>query len=131
MALHVHKVSMGTLSYWYEIPYYYILGIIGTWMVIQSCRLLEGKENTFVNALIYVGEHTFIILALHFSCFKLINLFKIKYYGLVEQPYGSYPIIANDPSENSIVWFGLYIISGVVLPLIIERIFRMIKYNYE
>ena len=39
-ALYLRRVSMGSLTMWYDIPYYYLLGVIGTWMVVQLSRCI-------------------------------------------------------------------------------------------
>lgn len=72
-----------------------------------------------------------IILALHFSCFKIINLMKIYYYNLSDVPYGSFPIIANDPSSNNLFWWTLYIIVGVFIPITIQWFYDKFKLSIK
>ena len=73
--------------------------------------------------LIYIGEHTMIILALHFLCFKLVSLLKIYCYNYPIEDLSCFPVITDN---NSFMWI-LYSIAGIAIPLLIEHIYIKIK----
>ena len=78
---------------WYDIPYLWFLGVIGTLMVVFLSRgIVLFASDKLVSPLMYIGENTMVILALHISFFKLVNIMKVHYYNL-SIPYGVYPII--------------------------------------
>lgn len=114
---------------WYDSIYIWLAGCIGTWCWVLISKYISKLHFAINNILVYIGKNTIIILALHFSCFKLINLIKIYYYDLDDVAYGSFPIIANDPSSNNIVWMSLYIISGIFIPIIIKWFYDKIKFT--
>lgn len=123
-AIKVHFVFFGELSNWYDVPYIFIVGVLGTIACIIVSRLIAKVDSMWVkNSLFYIGENTLVILALHLSAFKIINLIKVNYYNL-NTPYGAYPIILDDPSDNNTVWWMLYILVGVLLPV-------ALKYSYD
>ena len=100
-----------------------VIGSIGTWTWVIISRAIERRGGVVSNFLIYVGKNTMIVLALHFLCFKIVNALKIWYYDLPTSQLGTFPLIANDPSGNGIVWFLLYIIVGVGLPIGIKALY--------
>lgn len=114
-----HRVSLTGVKNWYDVCYIWFLGCAGTWTWIFISQFIAKQNGKLKALLMYIGENTMIVLALHFSCFKLVNLIKVHYYGL-SQPYGAFPILADDPSGNSMVWFVLYILVGVGIPIAIK-----------
>ena len=66
----------------------------------------------------YIGQHTIAILAMHMVCFKLVNLviILVSQYDMVYM--AAYPIITNDG-----LWWLLYSVVGVVLPLFIQNVY--------
>ena len=73
--------------------------------------------------LVYIGEHTMIILALHFLCFKPVSLIKILYFNLPIQNLSCFPVIYEN---NAIMWI-LYSILGISIPLLIEYAYIKLK----
>lgn len=112
--------DFGEIHDWYDVIYIWFAGSIGTWTWVLISKFLAKWSSPVISVLVYIGKNTMIILALHFTCFKLINLLKIYYYNLDNVVYGSFPIIANDPSSNNILWWFLYIIAGVFIPIAIK-----------
>ena len=79
--------------------------------------------KTGSSKMVYIGEHTMIILALHFLCFKLISLLKIYCYDYPIEDLSCFPVITDN---NSFMWI-LYSIAGIAIPLLIEHIYIKIK----
>ena len=108
---------------WYDIPYLWFLGVIGTLMVVFLSRgIVLFASDKLVSPLMYIGENTMVILALHISFFKLVNIMKVHYYNL-SIPYGVYPIIKNDPSNNGLIWWMLYAVIGVGMPILFKKLY--------
>lgn len=119
----IHSVEVIKMRIWYDVPYLWLTGVVGSISVITISRMIvKFKWERVNNGLIYIGENTMIILALHFTCFKLINLLKVYYYGMDERLYGSFPVLYSDPSRNGVVWLLLYILIGVLIPIIIKKV---------
>ncbi|HPH63801.1 MAG: acyltransferase family protein [Paludibacteraceae bacterium] len=118
-----HPISFRGVKFWYDVCYVWFFGCIGTWTWVVISQFISSRHGVVKNVLVYVGENTIIVLALHFSCFKIINLIKVSYYNLSEIPYGSFPIIGNDPSSNNIVWWLLYIFVGVGIPICVKFLY--------
>jgi fucose 4-O-acetylase-like acetyltransferase len=114
----------------YDVIHIWFVGCIGTWAWVLISKYISQLSSVINKVLIYIGKNTMIILALHFSCFKIVNLMKIYYYNLSDVPYGSFPIIANDPSSNNLFWWSLYIICGVFIPIAIKWSYDRIKTSY-
>lgn len=116
---------------WYDVLYIWFAGCIGTWTWVliskYISKYISNLSSAINNTLVYIGKNTMIILALHFSCFKIVNLIKIYYYNLNDVAYGSFPIIANDPSSNNVFWWSLYIIVGVFIPIAIKWCYEKIR----
>lgn len=89
---------------------------IAIYNLIKSFKINSSK-------LVYIGEHTMIILALHFLCFKLISLLKIYCYDYPIKDLSCFPVIKDN---NSFMWI-LYSIAGIAIPLLIEHIYIKIK----
>lgn len=122
--------DFGNILKWYDVIYIWIVGCIGTWTWVLISKYISKLSASVNSLLIYIGKNTMIILALHFSSFKIINIAKIYYYNLNDISYGSFPIIANDPSSNNIFWLLLYVISGVFIPIAIKWSYDKIKSCY-
>jgi fucose 4-O-acetylase-like acetyltransferase len=122
-----HPADFGQISNWYDIVYIWFAGCVGTWTWVIISKYISKLGDIVNKLVIYIGKNTMIILALHSSCFKIINLIKIYYYNLDICTYGSFPIIANDPSSNNIFWWTLYIISGVFIPIAIKWCYEKVQ----
>lgn len=125
-----NPADFAKIDNWYDVVYIWFAGCIGTWTWVLISKYVSRLSGSINNILIYIGKNTMIILALHFSCFKLVNLMKIYYYNLENVTYGSFPIIANDPSYNNIFWWTLYIIVGVFIPIAIKLLYDKIKIGF-
>lgn len=64
-----------------------------------------------------------IILALHFTCFKLVSLVKIAIYNYPIERLAEFPII----EDGKPFWWLAYTVCGVFIPLIIQSIFEKVK----
>lgn len=72
---------------------------------------------------IYIGQNTMLILALHFLSFKIISLIKIHVFDMPIKMLSCFPII----EEHNHVFWIVYTISGICIPLIIGGLLNNIK----
>ena len=94
------------------------LGIVSVFCI--SFVLMKTKLSRL---LLYIGDNTMVILALHFITFKIGNLLKIQMYGLPITQLACFPIIQDD---NQLFWI-LYSILGIFIPLIIYKLYSDVK----
>lgn len=76
----------------------------------------------------FVGDRTIDVLTWHFLSFKLISIIIISYYSLPKAQLGEFPVIEEYAYQG---WWIAYVIVGVLIPLIIELLFREITLFYQ
>jgi len=91
---------------------------------VAGCYLVMGVASAIIKMglfiprfkyfFIYVGEHTIEILTYHFLMFKLVSYLKIKIYHWDIIRLSEHPVI----QENNRYWWILYVVVGVICPLI-------------
>lgn len=117
--LYDRVVEMVNYTYYDVVPYY-VLAICGTLITFFfSDMLLKTKLKSF---LIYCGNHTMIILALHCLSFKLVSLFKIHVYGMNHDCLSEHPVI----TEHNQLFFLLYFLVGIAVPLLVYLLYDSI-----
>lgn len=115
-----HVVGVLGIKDEYVFPYT-IVAISGIIMVLNISKLLEHtKAKQFFY---FAGNNTMIILALHFTCLKLVSLAKIAFYGWPIERLAEFPVI----EENNAYWWVAYTIVGVCIPLISQKCYDATK----
>lgn len=89
---------------------------------VYSLSALLNKTN-MKQALAYIGDHSFSIMALHFLAFKAVNLAQIRIYGYDIKRLADFPVIRYE------TWIcGLaYVAAGVTIPLILALAYDKVK----
>ena len=106
---HVNIVSLE-----FENPLFlFLVSVIGLYMVLGISKMIDKSTLFYKNLLVYVGNHTLIILVLHCFIFKLLN---IVYMYVTRDETSIYQI----SNATSLLWALLYISMGVAIPLIFE-----------
>lgn len=105
----------------YVFPYT-IVAISGVIMVLNLSKLIE-KTKYIKNFFYYAGNNTMIILALHFTCLKIVSLLKIRVYGLPIERLAEFPVI----EANNSWWWIAYTLVGVAVPLLCQIAYDNIK----
>lgn len=105
----------------YTNPLYFLFAsLTGIYLIIYiSKTLVKFYECKFLN---FLGKNTLVILALQFLCFKFVNLIIICTYSYPIQMMSSFPTINLDSSY----WWLLYSLVGLVMPIIIYKIYESI-----
>ena len=94
-----------------------ITGIMGTWCLYSlSWNKLSTKTSSLLG---FIGNHTMIILSLHFLFFKIVSFIIVRYYHLPFDRLYEFPVIA-EYAHNG--WWIAYWIIGLLFPLIFVKI---------
>lgn len=110
-SFHSFMVNVTQLS----LPLSVLPAIAGTMMVFELCRYLQQYLNGWGRSLmLYIGNHSLFIMALHFLAFKIVLLLEIKVYDLPIEKLSELPIIYDNVHMWSII---MCTILGVLLPL--------------
>lgn len=102
---------------WWSMLISSIFGIIFSLII---CDWLSKRK--IGDIISYVGQHTIPILALHMLAFKLVNYIIIKEADMCHEYMAAYPIITNTG-----LWWLLYSIIGLLVPLICNYLYYRIK----
>lgn len=120
--LHFHGMNhSGILQDLWTLP---LTGMIGFLMVHYIAGVIDRKENGLKRLLVFIGDNTVYIFIFHIIAFKVVSLLKINYYDLDPAQIGCHMVI-HDYSTD-LFWI-LYSIAGVSLPLIVLTIVRTIR----
>lgn len=97
---------------------YYAIPAIGTSiMVFEGCRRLEAILNEKVSRLvIFIGNHSLSIMALHFTAFKLVSLVLIKAHHVPIERLVEFPVVRECANGGGAIL--LYTFVGVCFPLV-------------
>lgn len=99
----------------------FVTSIAGTLLVLKLSQILE-RTNYLKRFLYYTGNHTLIILGLHFFYFNLIDLLIIHLYDLPITHLAEFPVMAGH--EN---YWILYTLVGTLFPLLTIYVYDRIK----
>lgn len=104
-------------------PIFLILcSISGIYMIFYISKVIDNKTNKFRDVLAYIGQNTLAIIALHLFCFKLVMLLQL-FTGFVT--FNQLAIL--NGANNNNLWYFLYVLFGVVGPLLINFIINISK----
>lgn len=96
-------------------PPYYVLSIMGIFIVLEISTRMNNNKSTKVNRILYyIGNHTMPILALHLLALKFGNYVKLHIYNLPIDRLSDHTIITD---YNDYFWF-IYTILGIICPLL-------------
>lgn len=117
-----HRMSM--FSSHFDIIIYLFVSSIGSLFLIglseQICKI--PKCVYFFG---WIGKHTMTIFTFHFLAFKIVSLLIIALYGINYSRLSQFPVITDIPS----MWWGIYTLAGVFIPIICLLVFNKIKKN--
>ena len=116
-------VSMGC-GYNKVLPFT-LSAISGTLFVIYLSKQLEDKTSLIKRILYYMGNHTLVILALHFLSFRFVSYLFAIIYSINVVHVAEHPFIKNIGSIPSYGWI-IYCFAGIVIPLLLNRVWQII-----
>lgn len=95
-----------------------IVSFVG-WQFIYEISLLIRMRSELSGIFIYIGRRTFIIFALHFLCFKIINSVGVILTGKPHYMIAAFPVLY----RGNFWWIG-YMAVGIVIPLILNELWH-------
>ena len=97
---------------------YIISGIAGYYFVYCISDYLQ-KKQIFAKVFSYLGQHTLIIVCLHFLAFKFVNSIQLLVYHYPNYMLAAFPVIR----VHQGLWCIPYVIVGLFVPCIISYLF--------
>ena len=97
------------------------------WMYGIAHFICMEKEARSLQAgyriVLYIGQHTLIIVLLHFLAFKLSNFISCSYYQYPAYCIAAFPTLCG----NIGAWWFLYTVIGVAVPILVYALYARIK----
>ena len=117
------KVNLSA-NFYYNPLLLCISSICGFYFVMGIAKFIEQHacSQKIKSLLIYIGQHTIIILCLHLLAFKLVTWLQILYYNLP-----SYRLASYFAYKVNVFWIFMYVLAGIILPLLYEMLYNKIK----
>lgn len=115
-------ISMGC-GYNKVIPFT-LSAISGSLLTIYFSKQLEYNTSFIKCILYYIGNRTLVILALHFLSFRFVSYFFTIVYGIDVVHVAEHPVI-KDISSLPSYWWIIYCISGILIPLLLNRAWQI------
>ena len=127
-ATHFCPVAYGKITEWTQVPLTFLMGVIGSWMLMIGAHwLAKCLPNAIKRLLFFAGENTIVILGLHFLCFKLVDALKVWYYDMSWTTIQEFPFVSQIPNGNGVVWWLAYIVVGFCVPLLLLWGYQKVK----
>lgn len=105
------NIAIGAQNVYTIVPYT-LTAIGGSLLVMRSSKWLSanGGQNPL---LLFVGNHTLEIMALHFITFKLVSYCLIQAYGMPIEKLEDFPVMMDYSLKG---WWVVYTLIGIALP---------------
>lgn len=105
-----------------ENPLFFLLMSAAGWCLLYSlANCLVNIKWKVYKIFCYISVHSMPIIALHFLCFKIINVFVVQIYGLEKYLIAAFPVLAHTGC-----WWVAYTAVGIIVPLFMELIVHKI-----
>lgn len=99
---------------------YAIAAISGILAVLFFSYALEKKASLICPVMYYIGNHTLLILALHFLCFRLVSVVLVFIYNIDFVHVAEHPVIQDIDTSIGSWWWMLYAFAGISIPLLLK-----------
>lgn len=99
---------------------YAIAAISGILVVLFVSYVLEKKASLINPVMYYIGNHTLLILALHFLCFRLVSVVLFFIYNIDFVHVAEHPVIQDIDTSIGSWWWMLYAFAGISIPLLLK-----------
>lgn len=116
------KISLSEykLDKWYI---FLLASFSGIYVNLYIAKFIE-KIVCIKNIFVCIGKHSYDIMALHFIGFKLVTLVYIFIYDK------DINLLSLYITDNSYLWKGLYVLFGIITPIIISNYIHYFKQCY-
>lgn len=105
-----------------SILFYITASVSGWYAVWGTAKIIMCKSNLLTKLFSYVGQHTLPILFLHLTVFKIVNYVQVCVYKKPKYLIAAYPYL-----YDNIFWQIIYTLSGIILPLGINVLYKRIS----
>ncbi len=102
-----------------------ISALSGTILTLCISNTIERRWALVKCILYYIGNHTLVILALHFLSFRFVSYIIALLFGVDVIHVAEHPVIKDVNIPHS-CWWILYCIMGIVLPLLLNWIWQIV-----
>lgn len=109
------KISLQSNQY-PNLLFLVVCSVLGWFMIYGFSEYLCKSPKIFLEMLQYIGVHAIPVLALHFLSFKLVTLIIMYVKNYPKVYLASFPVIYD------YVWCVPYMIVGITIPLLVEKI---------
>lgn len=103
------------------LPVFYFASAVGC-LFTYTLAVYIHKLSSLSRIMVYVGNASLAIMALHFLAFKVVSLLQILIYGYDIDYLSAFPVIP----DRIHIWWIPYMFCGVVLPLLYTCVKQMI-----
>lgn len=103
-----------------------ISGVSGTLLILYISKLIEKRTSVVKKILYYIGNHTLVILALHFLAFRFVSYLLVIANGMDVRLVAEHPVIAS--VSTPFFWWIIYSLVGVVLPIMLVIFCQCIRF---
>ena len=107
------------------LPVFYFASVVGC-LFTYILAVYIHKLPTLSRIMIYVGNASLTIMALHFLAFKVVSLLQILIYGYSIDYLSAFPAI----SDRINIWWIPYVCCGVALPLLYTSVKQMLVLQF-
>ncbi|SHL91688.1 Fucose 4-O-acetylase [Xylanibacter ruminicola] len=116
-------ISMGC-GYNKVVPFS-LSAISGSLLTICISKQIDNRNSLLKYVLYYIGNHTLVILALHFLAFRFVSYIISVIYGVGIIHVAEHPVI-KDVSILPNYWWTIYCVAGIAIPLLLNRFWQVI-----
>lgn len=117
-------VAIGS-SIFPPLPVFYFASAVGC-LFTYTLAVYIHKLPTLSRIMVYVGNASLAIMALHFLAFKIVNLLQILIYGYSLDYLSAFPVI----SDGINIWWIPYVFCGVALPLLYVSFKQIVVFQF-
>ena len=103
-----------------------VCSISGFLMIYSISYAIRRYFNSLVLILQYLSIHSIPIIALHFLFFKMVNCLYIYKMNLPHYMIAAFPTVTTEG-----IWWILYCVVGIAIPLLFEALFNQIVFIFK
>lgn len=104
-----------------KVSVFSVSALSGSMLTLYLSKIIENIVPYVRDCLYYIGNHTLVILALHFLSFRLVSCLIVFFCGIDIVHIAEHPVI-KDIHDINPFWWILYTVVGIVISLLLNRV---------
>ncbi len=120
IATYFGKISLAQNNF--ENPIFLIIVSLAGWIFLYIISLIISNISILYKLFELIGKNTLPIMILHFLSFKVINLLSVKLFDYPSYMIASFPVLMTDG-----LWWILYTIVGIFIPICCNQLYNISK----